>query len=98
MKFLTLFCALSLLVACFPLPIGYYTFLRIIVSGCAMLIVIKVLRRDANLLGIAFVIMMILFNPIHPIYLYEKSLWLPIDIISALLFLRFQYRDKYKEQ
>lgn len=28
----------------------------------------------------------VIFNPIIPVYLYKKSLWVPIDIISAIIF------------
>ncbi len=98
MKVLTLFCALALLVGCFPMPIGYYTFLRVIVTIGAVLVVVKELQRDVNLLGIAFILMAVLFNPIFPIYLYKKALWMPLDIIGALLFLRYQYREKNKGQ
>lgn len=95
---LNLFCALALLVGCFPMPIGYYTFLRVIVTLGALLITIKELQRDVNLLGIAFILMAVLFNPIVPVYLYKKALWMPLDILSALLFLRYQYREKNKGQ
>ena len=34
-----------------------------------------------------FGIITILFNPLIPIYLNDKSAWIPIDIITAVLFL-----------
>ncbi|WP_368483009.1 DUF6804 family protein [Bacillus sp. MRMR6] len=31
-----------------------------------------------------FIIVLILFNPILPIYLYDRSIWLLIDIIASV--------------
>jgi membrane-bound ClpP family serine protease len=94
MKILCIICAAMLLLGCFQLPIQYYTFLRIIVSLGALGILAREVQKDVNLFGIAFIIIIILFNPIVPIYLYKKSIWIPIDLITALLFLAFIIREK----
>jgi hypothetical protein len=36
---------------------------------------------------LAFVMLLILFNPIAPIYLYKKSIWAWIDFVAGLTFL-----------
>jgi len=92
MKKLFLLCALTVLIAAFKLPIQYYTFLRIIITIGATTALINEMKNDVNLWGITFLMMAILFNPFIPIYLYQKLIWIPIDIITALLFLAYTYR------
>ena len=69
------------------LPIGYYTFLRIIVTIGAIAIVITEFEYGFNFWVIAFGILAILFNPLIPIYLNDKDAWMPIDIIAGIIFL-----------
>lgn len=87
-----------LFLGCFPMPIVYYSFLRILVTLGALWVVVQELQKEVNLLGVAFVIMVVLFNPIIPIYLHKKSMWLPLDSISGLLFLIYYFKEKRKEQ
>ena len=68
------------------MPAEYYTFLRIPVTIAAAVILFKEIKSGLNIWSAAFFITAIIFNPIHPIYLYDKSIWLPIDILSAFLF------------
>ena len=98
MRSFTLICALVLFTGCFPMPIVYYSFLRLIITIGALWVVVQELQKEVNLLVVSFVIMVVLFNPIIPIYLHKKSMWLPLDSISGLLFLIFYFREKYKEQ
>ena len=67
-----------LFVAVLPLPMGYYDLLRIIVSIGAVL----------NILGgrSIFIPVLIIFNPIIPVYLYDKAIWTIIDIVSGMIF------------
>jgi hypothetical protein len=86
MKILTLICAAFLLIALFYLPIGYYTFLRIIVTIGAIVIIVKELENGFNFWVISFGIIAILFNPLIPIYL-NKEAWILLDVIAAVLFI-----------
>jgi hypothetical protein len=86
MKGLLLICAGLLLLSIANLPIGYYTFLRIIVTVGACFIVVTEFENGLNFWVITFGLIAILFNPIFPIYLNNKSLWMPIDLLSAILF------------
>jgi hypothetical protein len=86
MKKLYYICSIALLVAAFNLPIAYYTFLRILIFVGTIFVIRNETKRDVNLLGITFIIVAILFNPFFPIYFYQKYIWIPIDIIVALLF------------
>ena len=93
MRLLFLFCAILLFVACFNLPIQYYTLLRIVVTLGAFCVLFKEFQKDVSLIGISFIVIAIFFNPIIPIYLYKKSHWIPLDIISGLLFLYYGFKN-----
>jgi len=98
MRKISLFCATIALIACFDLPIGYYTFLRIAITFGAIAILTKEVQKDVNLLGIAFIAIAVFFNPIVPIYLYKKSMWMPIDILTGILFLVYGFKEKKSKE
>ena len=83
--FLRLCCAL-LLLAVADLPIGYYTILRIIITIGACLIILNDYKGEIGSWIILFGIVALIFNPLFPIYLNDKDAWLPIDLLTALLF------------
>jgi hypothetical protein len=87
MRYLLLICSGLLLLALADLPIGYYTFLRIVVSIGAIGIIINDFENGLSFWIIAFGIIAILFNPLIPIYLNDKSAWMPIDLIASVIFL-----------
>lgn len=91
--FLT-FCALCCFIGIFRLPIEYYTFLRILVSVAALLVLYITLSARQHYFSIIFLVILILFNPVFPIYLFRKSLWVPIDTITGILFLLITFVDK----
>ena len=68
------------------LPIGYYTFVRIIITIGAVCIIVNEPVKDLNFWRVAFGLIAIVFNPIIPVYLHDKAIWMPIDIIAAILF------------
>ncbi|MFT6148774.1 MAG: hypothetical protein ACJAUH_001460 [Saprospiraceae bacterium] len=86
MKVLLLICSGLLLLALAGLPIGYYTLLRIVVTIGAAAVIITEFEHGINLWIIAFGFIAILFNPFIPIYLNDKAAWMPIDIVSAIIF------------
>ncbi len=86
MRPLLLICAGLLLLALVDLPIGYYTLLRIVVTIGAVAIVVTEFENGINFWVIAFGLIAILFNPLIPVYLGDKSAWMPIDLITAILF------------
>ena len=90
---LFLFCAILLFVACLNLPSQYYTLLRIVVTLGALSVLFKEFQKDVSLIGISFIVIAIFFNPIIPIYLYEKSHWIPVDFVSGLLFLYYSFKN-----
>jgi hypothetical protein len=68
-------------IAIFSLPYGYYTFMRIVVTGLSLYAAFNYSNKDEAqfwiLLGIA-----VLFNPLIAIHL-SRAAWLPIDIITG---------------
>lgn len=59
--------------------------MRVIVSAGAILVIIKNITNGHWV--VLFGVILILFNPIFPIHFYMKLPWIPIDIVSGLLFL-----------
>ncbi|MCY0968926.1 DUF6804 family protein [Chryseobacterium wangxinyae] len=100
MKYLIIIASLCCFIGIVDLPIGYYTFLRIIVSFMAFVIIVNEFR-SRRFWFITFVLIFILFNPIFPIYLYLKPIWIVIDCIVGLLLLYYFYslvpKKKIKE-
>ena len=97
MKIIYLLCAILALIACFNMPMGYYTFLRIALTLGALMVLYSEVQKDVNLLGISFIAIAILFNPIFPVYLYQKSLWIAIDIVTAILLLVYWLSQQLKK-
>jgi len=48
--------------------------------------------------SIIFLVILIIFNPFIPIYLYRKSLWIPIDTITGILFLLIAFAEKLEQK
>jgi len=92
LKKLLLFCAILLFIAIADLPSGYYTLLRIAVTFGAICLIITEFEKGISFWLILYAIISIVFNPIIPIYLYDKESWLVIDLIVGLFFLVKSYR------
>jgi len=80
-------CIILLIGAIFKLPIGYYTFLRISISIVSTIIIVQEVKNGFNFWVISFGLVLILFNPVIPIYLRDKTIWQTLDIITAFWFL-----------
>lgn len=87
MKAVLFICSALLFLAVSELPIGYYTLLRIAVTAGAVIVVFNESKNGFNFWTIAFSLIAILFNPIVPVYLNDKSLWMPVDIICGIIFI-----------
>ena len=77
-------------------PYGYYNFLRIAVTVIAIYYAYSV-YQIFNKLNVWFWILgviVILFNPIFPVYLGDKTIWGIIDIIVAIFFVGLIIRLK----
>ena len=79
-----------LVIAIFPLPIGYYTLSRLVVSACALYYAIQFHKRNNTTYTWIYGFLVVLYNPIIPIYLYEKFIWVVVNIITIYIF----YKNK----
>jgi membrane-bound ClpP family serine protease len=95
-KAISIICAVTLFIAVFNLPIIYYFPLRVIVFIGA--IVFTIINYKNLFVLMIFSLIAVLFNPIFPMYLYIKSYWIPIDIITGILFLLAGYYDIRSEK
>tara|TARA_R110000744_G_scaffold12647_4_gene37495 strand:- start:5893 stop:6267 length:375 start_codon:yes stop_codon:yes gene_type:complete len=84
-SYLSVACAILLLMAIFPFDSFYYKFLRVFIFIGALVLIFQSYKAPFRLLS--FTLVAYLFNPIIPVYLFQKLIWLPVDIICGLLFL-----------
>lgn len=86
MKTILAVCGMALIIGVFNLPIGYYTLLRVVVTAGSVAVLVQESKEGINFWVIVFVLIGILFNPIIPVYINDKSSWILIDIICAIIF------------
>ena len=73
-----------------PLPIGYYTLSRLVVCASALYFAYNFYKKNnqTNLWFFGFIA--VLYNPIIPVYLYEKFVWIVVNLITIYFF----YKNK----
>lgn len=86
-----------LLVAVFPLPYGYYVFLRLSIFVGSIFLAHAFYKRDQFNWMLVLAGLAILFNPIIPVHL-SRGLWLPIDMVSAVTFFFIGNKLERKEK
>jgi len=64
----------------------------------ALLVLYNAIRFKQYYFSLIFLFILILFNPVFPIYLYRKSIWIPMDIITGILFLLIAFVEKPEEK
>ncbi len=67
-------------------PYGYYTILRWITCIASILVVLQAFEKNIDWAKAVFIVIVILFNPLAPIYL-SRSIWTSLDIITGILFI-----------
>ena len=68
------------------MPYGYYNLVRFVVSGSALYFAYKSFVKNESGFVWIFAAMAILYNPIVPVYLYEKAIWTVVNIVSSAIF------------
>ena len=76
----------TLVVTILPWQYGVYMLGKVIVFGVALYYVTRPQIKNQEGLKWAMVILAILYNPLLPVYLYLRGLWIIVDIISILIF------------
>ena len=66
------------------LPIEFYTLLRIVVCGAAAYSAYCFFDNKNSQAGLILVLIAIVWNPLIPIYLYDKFIWILLDISAAI--------------
>ena len=77
--------AFLLLIGPFPLPYGYYVFLRWVTCSMAGFTAYIAYQWEAKWAIWIFILIAILFNPVIPVHL-TKEIWPFVDIICATIF------------
>lgn len=76
-------------------PYDYYTILRWVICGTSIFNAVGFSKSKLTGWVFVFGALAFLFNPIFPIYM-NKSSWVGIDLISAVLFFISAYSIKQK--
>ncbi len=84
---LLIFAAIILLIAPLPLPNEFYTLLRIVVFGVATYSSYYFFSKEASQTGLLLALIAVIWNPLIPIYLYDKFIWILLDIGAAIYML-----------
>ena len=76
-----------LLLSFLPWPYGYYTLLRIVVTGCAGYLTINEYSHTKSITPFVIILAFItvLFNPVISIY-FSRTTWAGLDFLAALMF------------
>lgn len=69
-----------------PMPYGYYNLSRIVVCVCSIYFAVQLFKENDYVFVWIFAFLAILYNPIIPIHLYEKGIWIIVNIITGILF------------
>jgi hypothetical protein len=76
-------------------PYDYYIILRWVVCGVAIFNIVGFYKSKLTGWALVFGALAFLFNPIFPVYM-NKSSWVGIDLISAIVFFLAAYSIKKK--
>ena len=79
-----------LTISIFPLPIGFYMLSRTIVFVCSIYYAYSYFLKKNKVKPWIFGFFAVLYNPISPIYLNEKYIWVIINLITIYYF----YKNK----
>ena len=86
---------LIMIIGIFPMPIGYYTLLRLVVFVSALYFCFKIYENNKKVSGNSelwfFGLVALLYNPILPVYLYIKLIWTIINVFTICLFYKYKY-------
>ena len=69
-----------------PMPYGYYTLSRLVVCGCSLYFAHRLYRENQTPFVWIFGFFAILYNPIIPVHLYQKEIWMVVNIFTAIVF------------
>ena len=79
------------------MPFGYYTLLRVVLCLAGAVGVAAARRRDDHLWVWVYGALVVLYNPVLPLKLGAKSLWISLNVISltCVLFGAIRFRGRW---
>ena len=80
------------LISVFPFNDGFYIFTRVVVCLSA-LYGIFYLNKKEDSSWIIFALIAVLYNPIVPVYLHSRPLWVVINVLTSIFFFRTYYNS-----
>jgi len=79
-----------LLAPILPLPYSFYIFLRYAVTIYSLIVLFHLYKISFLLINleitVAMIVIAVLYNPIIPVYLYDKEIWMVVNIITGIVF------------
>lgn len=88
--------AVVALIGAFPLPYGYYSFLRVVVCSWAIWALVDTWKSEQGARRWFLVGLALLFNPIHPMH-FTKTVWVCADLTTGAALLWYSYRGSTKQ-
>ena len=85
-----------LIIAIFPIPVGYYNLTRLLVSACALYYAIHYYKKKNTTNAWIYGFIVALYNPINPIFLYDKFIWIVVNLITILVFYKIDGKNLTK--
>jgi len=74
-----------------PMPYGYYNILRVVVCVSAIFMAFRAIKtHNRQLVPWLFGGLALLYNPVLPVHLNEKAIWMIVNAVTALLFIIFR--------
>jgi hypothetical protein len=83
-----------LFIGVLSLPSEYYVLMRWVVTAVGVSFAYYSFNNSEPFWGIAFGCISLIFNPIVPLYLYDKFTWVVIDLVAGLSFVIFSKKLK----
>lgn len=77
---------IALAIGLLPMPYGYYMLSRLVVSGCALYFAFNSFKEKDNIKLWIFGFIVVLYNPLIPISLGSKELWIIVNIPTIIYF------------
>ncbi|OHX66110.1 DUF6804 family protein [Flammeovirga pacifica] len=89
-------CATLLFLSVFPLPTEYYVILKVIISIGAITASLREWKMFQKLTVhfLGFISILVVFNPIFPVEIGNKLVWVLIDFCAGALFIYYSFFRK----
>jgi hypothetical protein len=69
-----------------PMPYSFYSLSRIVVSACSVYFAVQLFKKADMTFVWVFGFLAVLYNPIVPVHLYDKEIWIVINIVTSIIF------------